>query len=301
MDRFGIQDIISFQYDRPLIWYRNQIVILTSHLDGLRSIAGVPFAIDAFAVAYITSGECVAEINGNTYTLKVGNIFILSPTHTCRLISPSSDFCLRTLVLDNSMSSAGTYLTYLTKSERWTHSYFNPGIQPSASEFELMNKCLDRIEEQIQRTDSANHDSMVHLAVDWHNIELDSIMKKHFEEWKNTGQKPSRSNSIAQELLLHIINNYRTQHMVSFYAEKMCLTPQYLNQISGKALGATVSSIISSLLYSTARSMIISTDMSIQEIASELSFADQASFSKFFKKMSGNSPASLRKKQPDSI
>jgi AraC-like DNA-binding protein len=49
--------------------------------------------------------------------------------------------------------------------------------------------------------------------------------------------------------------------------------------------------------------MILASEMSIQEIADELSFPDQASFSKFIKKTTGVSPSTLRKMNPhkDSI
>jgi AraC-like DNA-binding protein len=49
--------------------------------------------------------------------------------------------------------------------------------------------------------------------------------------------------------------------------------------------------------------MILSSDMSLQEIANELNFPDQASFSKFIKKTAGVSPNVLRKNNPhkDSI
>ena len=78
----------------------------------------------------------------------------------------------------------------------------------------------------------------------------------------------------------------------------MCLTPQYLNQITNTVFRKTLSEIISGLLFSTARSMILSSEMSIQEIADELNFADQASFSKFIKKESGVSPSVMRKTNP---
>jgi AraC-like DNA-binding protein len=44
--------------------------------------------------------------------------------------------------------------------------------------------------------------------------------------------------------------------------------------------------------------MLLASDTSIQEIADELNFADQASFSKFIKKNSGYSPNTLRKMNP---
>jgi AraC-like DNA-binding protein len=78
----------------------------------------------------------------------------------------------------------------------------------------------------------------------------------------------------------------------------MCLTSQYLNQITTNIFGKTLSAIISDLLFSTARSMILASEMSLQEISDELNFADQASFSKFIKKTSGVSPSTMRKMSP---
>ena len=76
------------------------------------------------------------------------------------------------------------------------------------------------------------------------------------------------------------------------------MTPQYLNQITSNVFGKSLSAIISDILFSTARTMILASEKSIQEIADELNFPDQASFSKFIKKKSGISPNAMRKVNP---
>ena len=108
----------------------------------------------------------------------------------------------------------------------------------------------------------------------------------------------TRQQTLARQLYRLIVNNYRKEHQVRFYSEQMCLTSQYLNQITNSIFGKTLSEIISDLLFSTARSMILASEMSIQEISNELNFPDQASFSKFIKKMAGVSPNVMRKMNP---
>ena len=123
-------------------------------------------------------------------------------------------------------------------------------------------------------------------------------MQIHQKETTDNNIPFTRQQILARQLYRLIINNYRKEHQVKFYSEQMCLTPQYLNQITTHVFGKTLSAIISDLLFSTARSMILASEMSIQEIADELSFPDQASFSKFIKKTAGVSPNALRKMNP---
>lgn len=48
------------------------------------------------------------------------------------------------------------------------------------------------------------------------------------------------------------------------------------------------------MLYSEARNLLALSEFSIQQIATELHFSDQASFSKFFKRWAGISPLEFR-------
>ena len=182
-------------------------------------------------------------------------------------------------------------------------TYFNPVIRLTDREADTINRCTDRIVEQINRKECPNRMEFMKLAVTWHHMELDNILQERADE-KNDNNKPlTRQQHLARKLYNLVVNNFRKEHQVRFYSEQMCLTPQYLNQITTHTFGKTLSAIITDQLFTTARGMILASDMSLQEIANELNFPDQASFSKFIKKAAGVSPNVLRKNNPhkDSI
>lgn len=297
MKRFSLNDVLLLPMEYPMASYQDKVAVIETSLFGLRRPKEL-FSIDAFAIGCVTAGSCVSELNNNPYALNTGDLFILTPTHTCRLIECSPDYRVRLLLLDSDSRNLSVHLNYLVKSEIWTQTYFNPVIRMSREEAKIMKGCIERIIEQINREECPNKSSFIQLSIVWHHVELDNIMRKQANYTADSNTPLTRQQSLARELYLLIVTNYKTEHKSKFYSDKMCLTPQYLNQITSRIFGKTLSGLISDLLFSTARSMLISSDMSVQEIADELHFTDQASFSKFIKKTSGMSPNVLRKTNP---
>ena len=297
MKRYSIKELFQLPHDGEPINYKDQIAIIDANLSGKGTVSGL-FAIDAFAIGYTTRGYSVFEFNNNSYRLEPGSVFILAPTHTCRLMDCSPDFKIRILLLDSNGHNLSVHLNYLVKSERWTQTYFYPVLQLTDEESKRMNTCLDRIQEEIVRPECPNRIAILRLATTWHHVELDNIMQLHLNDNSDPSKPLTRQQTLARQLYRLIVNNYRKEHQAKFYAEQMCLTTQYLNQITTSIFGKTLSAIIYGLLFSTARSMILASEMSIQEISDELNFADQAAFSKFIKKTAGVSPTVMRKMNP---
>ena len=297
MKRYSIKDLLQLPHEEAPINYKDQIAIINVMLYGRTTVSEL-FAVDAFAIGYTTHGYSLFEFNNNVHRLEPGSVFILAPTHTCRLVECSADYKVRFLLLDSNGHNMSVHLNYLVKSERWTQTYFNPVLKLNREESERMNTCLDRIAAEIIRPDCPNRTAILRLVTTWHHVELDNIMQLHMNQISDNNKPLTRQQILARQLYRLIVNNYRKEHHARFYAEQMCLTSQYLNQITNTVFGKTLSEIISDLLFSTARSMILASEMSLQEIADELNFADQASFSKFIKKATGVSPNAMRKMNP---
>ena len=298
MRRLSLQEVLEIEHQNEFLCsFNSQEIAVTTDVKMMRESREL-FAIDAFAVGYVLQGYSITEFNNDRYRLEPGKLFIIAPTHSTRIVEYSPDYKVRLLLLDSNGHNLSIHLNYLVKSERWTQTYFHPVISLNEQEARTMKSCLERIKEQIERTDEPNRVPFIRLATVWHHVELDNIMQIHMKEVSDAGKPLTRQQTLARELYIHIVNNYRKEHQAKFYAQKMCLTPQYLNQITTNIFGKTLSSIISDLLFSTARSMLLSSEMSIQEIADELNFADQSSFSKFIKKIAGKSPNALRKSNP---
>lgn len=89
--------------------------------------------------------------------------------------------------------------------------------------------------------------------------------------------------------------NVKQEHEVSFYAEQLHITPKYLGEVCKHKSGHKAKDIISFMLLTNIKRDVILSGKSIKNIAYEYNFADQSSFGKFFKKMTGMSPLAFKK------
>ncbi len=104
----------------------------------------------------------------------------------------------------------------------------------------------------------------------------------------------SRSDSIMKEFGDLLVKHIAKETSVDFYAEKLCISKQYLSLIVKEKTRVTVGTIIAAMRAEAAATLLRDPEKSIQQIAEELSFSDQSSFGKFFKKHSGTSPLKYR-------
>ena len=88
--------------------------------------------------------------------------------------------------------------------------------------------------------------------------------------------------------------NFRSQHEISYYSDRLGITPEYLSRIVKKISGKTVMSFLNRMLITEASRQLIHSNMSMAELASYLNFASSASLSKFFKMHKGLSPLKYR-------
>lgn len=81
---------------------------------------------------------------------------------------------------------------------------------------------------------------------------------------------------------------------IGFYAEKLCISKQYLSLIVKEKTHVTIGTVIASMRMEIASRLLRDPDLTIEQIAGRLAFGDQSSFGKFFKKHSGFSPLKYR-------
>lgn len=84
---------------------------------------------------------------------------------------------------------------------------------------------------------------------------------------------------------------------VKFYADKLCLTPNYLSGVVKEYTGKTATEWVNDFVIVEAKIMLKDTTLSVQEISSRLNFPDQSTFGKYFKKIVGISPKAYRDNQ----
>jgi AraC family transcriptional activator of pobA len=97
------------------------------------------------------------------------------------------------------------------------------------------------------------------------------------------------------EALRRLIDeHFRRDRHVGFYAQRLAMTPDRLNDHLKRAAGVTVGHLIRQRLLTEAKRQLVFTNQPIHEIASDLAFTDPSHFARFFRNNTGTNPQAFR-------
>jgi AraC family transcriptional activator of pobA len=88
--------------------------------------------------------------------------------------------------------------------------------------------------------------------------------------------------------------HFRQERQLSFYAGKLAMTPDRLNDHVKRAAGVTAGHLIRQRVLTEAKRQLVFTNQPINEIAYDLTFADPSHFTRFFRKQTGLTPQAFR-------
>lgn len=131
---------------------------------------------------------------------------------------------------------------------------------------------------------------------------LQSMLMWIFSTIPDTYISVAKSYTRKQQLFhkfMYLVHEHAAQmHQVSFYAEKLCISQRYLNDITGTySEGKTPKTLIDEQLTAELKVLLNNPALSITEIATAYHFPDSSYLSRFFKKNTGLSPKEFRNRQ----
>lgn len=105
----------------------------------------------------------------------------------------------------------------------------------------------------------------------------------------------SRSETLRQRFRELLMEECRMHREVTFYADKLCVTSDYLSKVVREYDGQSAAKWIINAVITEAKILLREPDKTINQIAIELNFPDQSTFGKFFKRNTGLSPLEYKK------
>ena len=111
----------------------------------------------------------------------------------------------------------------------------------------------------------------------------------------------SRKHEIVQRFLEILEESYSTRRAVADYANALCLSVDYLNEVVKKILGFTTSYHIQQRVLLEAKRLALYSNMTMKQVAYHLGFDDLSHFSKFFKNACGEPFSDFRHKAKSNV
>lgn len=107
-----------------------------------------------------------------------------------------------------------------------------------------------------------------------------------------------RGRETLRAFLKQVEQHYRKHWSVEEYAHSIAVSGTYLNSLCRSQTGHSALQLIHQRLLLEAKRNLIYTTMSVAQIADALGFSDPGYFSRFFKRMSGQTANSFRQQRP---
>ena len=119
---------------------------------------------------------------------------------------------------------------------------------------------------------------------------LKSISLNDMTEKPELNRPLNRKEQIFHDFLTLLEEYYTQERSISFYADRMCLTPKYLSTIVKEVSGKHGMQWIDEYVVLEAKALLRDGSISVKEVSDQLNFPSQSMFGRFFKKMTGLSP-----------
>jgi AraC family transcriptional activator of pobA len=102
------------------------------------------------------------------------------------------------------------------------------------------------------------------------------------------------ADAAVSQLRALVDEHFRKERLLVFYAEKLGMSVDRLNDHVKRSTGVTAGHLIRQRVLTEAKRQLVFTTQPIHEISEELAFADPSHFARFFRKQTGTTPHEFR-------
>lgn len=239
-----------------------------------------------------TCGEGIISTGAQQFHLHKMSELIFWEGSIMHLIKASDDFHVRLMLypkntfLQAAISLDTTYFNYMREFPQYNHE---------TGSWKSINLWIDMGQLLFTQTSSVFSER---LELNFLQSMLMWIFSSIPDTYVSVAQSFTRKQLLFHKFM-HLIHEHAAQmHQVSFYAEQLCISPRYLNEITWTySEGKTPKTLIDEQLTVEVKVLLNNPSLSIAEIASICHFPDSSYLSRFFKKNTGVSPKEFRTRQ----
>jgi len=247
-----------------------------------------------FELVYVVSGNCHQNINGNEFDLTQGQFCLISPL-TTHSIGVFNDSIILNIILRRKTFEEIFYnifrhsnkITDFVNQSLYLYQQSSHMIMDTKQDIALHNMVLDMYAQYVKQ------DKFNELVL---NTELMYIFSKILQNYENEIEvpiKPYNGNKNILKIITYIEKNYKTATLANT-AKAFNLSTSYFSRLIKKYTNKSFTDIVLGIKFDKVRSMLETTDISINEIAYLVGFENCEHFYRLFKKRFNMTPGEYR-------
>ena len=274
--------VIKFKRDK----YGDELMVDVVTLDAIRKSKGFQKVLrqSFYGVMLTTGGSGEVEVDGVAGSARKGLVAFARPGDVCTVREDNGLTALELIFERDFLLSFFNDPHFLDSLPYYSHLRPSPYLVLDES---LYNKIVGLfVEIQIEIANERD----VHLL----RALLYEVLVLLQRAFPIETKKPVNAESRVVRFQELVNEHFATETGVDFYADKLCVTPNYLNRIVQRTLGQTTKAYIQSRRIDEAKHLLRYSAMPIGLISDRLHFDTPSYFVRAFTKVTGQTPLQFR-------
>lgn len=246
-----------------------------------------PIQLDMNVCFLCTSGQIDLEIDLNMYTLHEGDVAMILTGSFLRVIRIKDSARIAFIAINSDflkyVGNVKTVIEHVNKVKRMPVSHMEP---------DMMEESLMIYNEIKKKLSNPDYRFKEEVAKSYIQIMLCNFFDRFVLKNETTEEQApkSRKEELFKNFIKLVKDNYLNHRSITFYADKLCVSPKYLSSVVHKVSEKYATDWINQYVILEAKSMLRMEDTNIKDVSNHLNFANQSFFAKFFKKHTGYTP-----------
>ncbi len=240
-------------------------------------------------ILIVGQGSMMLEIDFVKYELRRNSILTVSPLSTVSCLAMSDDFLCSFVTYDHDFA-----VEVMVRPEPAYMDFIRnyPAGTIDNGRFDDLNASIGNVAYFLYDNKGSHRAMIAKNIVQAILMECYDVVIEKFMPATTTTM--TRQNELFVEFI-HLVFEYGAKEReVAFYADKLCITPRYLSKIVHNISNETAKDIINRHCIQEIKTLLRSTNDSLQSISLQLEFPDQSFFTRYFKKLAGMTPKEFR-------
>lgn len=244
---------------------------------------------------FVLSGTLSLQVGERQYTGKANDGIILIEGKPIRVMKKSDDVRITAMLLSNKYLQA--YMPKISFNVKGlTFYYDHPIMSMDDEDMQLCLTDMDDIRRRLVQKQHLYYKEVLRRSIDNFTYDIFDIYTRcNQAQATKGGQEALVTQHFIDLLKVHV----RTERMVEFYADKLCVTPKYLSRVCQASTGHPASYWISQYALGLMLERLTESNHSLTDISNEFNFQSLSHFTRFIKKHTGITPSAhrMRKKE----
>lgn len=248
--------------------------------------AGIPFSFQYTTSTLVEKGKAEIIIDMKRYQITKGCLLVILSDRITMLESISEDFSAQFLFMSNDFLKS-LQISETIELRQMVRSH--PVNHITNEAFSALTQYFAMLSQALARTDNPYRREMIFHLTKAYFYGLGYYVHPHV-----TSETETRSQEVTQHFLELVREHFKQERSISFYADKMNLSPKYVSACVKETTGHSAMECIEQQTLLYAENLLANTKMTIGQISDDLHFDSQSTFGKYFRTHVGIGPKEWR-------